>query len=670
MSVLTIQDLHIAYRMGRNWVDVVRGISLEINKGETFGIVGESGCGKSTVAFSVMNYLGRNGRITSGDIRFGDTSLPKLSEQEARKIRGKKIAMVYQNPLTSLNPSLRIGWQIAEVVMHHEGLSKIDAEARALDILKKVHMPAPDSIMKRYPHQLSGGMQQRVVIAMALISNPDLLIMDEPTTGLDVTTEAAVLDLVNELKTEFDSAILYISHNLGVIAKVSDRVGVMYAGQFVETGDVAEVFQNPNHPYAKDLLNCVPRLDWHYQKERLRAIDGRVPLPTQLPKGCVFAPRCRYVQDSCLETRPSLEAFQTKQVRCFYAEAIVKGEIKPQDESKKEVAQGDSNDKIMLELANLKKYYPFRNQQVKAVDGIDFEIKAGETFALVGESGCGKSTLGRCVVGLLEPTAGKLDFQGEDISKAAAQRTEDARKAMQIVFQNPEATLNPQHKVGRILGRAVEFFGLKNADKRKEKVARLLTTVKLDESYAKRFPVQLSGGEKQRIAIARAFAGDPSLIVCDEAVSALDVSVQAAVLNLLVDLKRDQQCAYLFVSHDLAVVRYISDRVGVMYLGQMMEIGSSEQLFEVPSHPYTEALLSAVQTPDLEQESDSIRLEGSVPSPLNPPKGCPFHNRCPRKIGDVCETTAPPYQEAAEGHSIKCHIPVDELRDLQTSKAA
>ena len=668
MSVLSINDLHIAYRMGRNWVDVVRGISLDINKGETFGIVGESGCGKSTVAFSVMNYLGRNGRISKGNIHFGDTDLPALSEPEARKIRGKKIAMVYQNPLSSLNPSIKIGKQIAEVVIHHEGLGKAEADDRVIEILKKVHMPAPDSVMSRFPHQLSGGMQQRVGIAMALISNPDLLIMDEPTTGLDVTTEAAVLDLVNELKTEFNSAILYISHNLGVIAKVSDQVGVMYAGQFVEKGAVGEVFQNPSHPYAQDLLNCIPRLDWHYQTNRLSAIEGRVPLPTQLPQGCVFAPRCRFAQDKCSEIRPELDSFGNRFTRCLFTNEIATGELTASDvmESGVGAREDGREQEVMLELTQLRKHFPFKGQQIKAVDGINFEIKAGETFALVGESGCGKSTLGRCVVGLLEPTEGTLNFQGEDISKAAAQRSEDVRQAMQIVFQNPEATLNPQHKIGRILGRAFEFFGTKDVNKRKEKVAQLLETVKLDGSYARRFPVQLSGGEKQRVAIARAFAGDPSLIVCDEAVSALDVSVQAAVLNLLVDLKQEKQCAYLFVSHDLAVVRYISDRVGVMYLGQMMEIGTSEQLFEAPSHPYTEALLSAVQTPDTTVEQETIRLEGSVPSPLNPPKGCPFHNRCPRKVGDICESTKPEWQDAGDGHGIFCHIPVEELRELQS----
>lgn len=661
MSILELNNLHVAYRISGRWTDVVRGVSLDIQRGETVGIVGESGCGKSTVAFSVMNYLGGNGRISDGEILYQGQDLSQLSDAEVRAIRGKKIAMVYQNPLSALNPSLRIGRQIAEVVRLHEGLDKRTASDKALDILKKVHMPAPDSVMNRYPHQLSGGMQQRVVVAMALITNPDLLIMDEPTTGLDVTTEAAVLDLVNELKHEYDAAILYISHNLGVIAEVCDRVNVMYAGQVVESGSVDEIFRQPSHPYALDLLECVPRLDWHYQEQPLRTIDGRVPLPTELPAGCIYAPRCRFAQDRCHQEQPELLNGNSdeRMVRCFFVDEVAAAAGESTDSGPRTTAQ--VSDKTLLNLTDLRKYYPYQGQQVKAVDGINFEIKEGETFSLVGESGCGKSTLGRCVVGLLTPTDGKLTYDGEDVGVDAAERSDEVRQAMQVVFQNPEATLNPQHRIGRILGRTLQFFGVNSSNERQQRVEKLLEGVRLDGSFAKRYPKQLSGGEKQRIAIARAFAGDPDLIVCDEAVSALDVSVQASILNLLVDLKEERQCAYLFISHDLAVVRYISDRIGVMYLGQLMEIGTSEQLFNGPSHPYTEALLSAVQTPDAQTTTEPIRLEGSVPSPLNPPTGCPFNTRCPRKVGAICETDVPPWQDAGEGHGIFCHIPLDEL---------
>ena len=671
--VLELDGLHVAYRTGGRYVDVVRDVSFQVDPGQTVGIVGESGCGKSTVAFAVMNYLGRNGKITGGTVRFKGRDVAAMSGAQIRSIRGAQISMVYQNPMSALNPSIRIGRQIAEAVRIHQGASRSEADARAREIVEKVHLRG--TILTRYPHELSGGMQQRIVIAMALINNPDLLIMDEPTTGLDVTTEATVLDLVNELKADYDTAILYISHNLGVIAEVCDRVNVMYAGQVVEQGTVDEIFHNPTHPYAVDLLECVPRLDWHYQHQPLRTIEGRVPLPTQLPDGCVYAPRCRFAQDRCRQEQPELLAVggedgddgshrdglvdidHIRRVRCFFADEVaasVDAHLEPR------AVEAQPTDETLLDLDDLRIYYPTGDGMVKAVDGIDFEIKAGETFSLVGESGCGKSTLGRCVVGLLTPTSGSIAYDGEDVSVDAAHRDEEIRRAMQIVFQNPEATLNPQHRVGRILGRTLQFFGT-GGDERETKIRALLESVRLDGSYSRRYPRQLSGGEKQRVAIARAFAGDPNLVVCDEAVSALDVSVQASILNLLVDLKEERHCAYLFISHDLAVVRYISDRIGVMYLGRLMEIGSSEQLFHAPSHPYTEALLSAVQSPDRVEVAEPIRLEGSVPSPLDPPSGCPFHTRCPRKIGDVCETETPPWQDAGDGHGIFCHIPIDEL---------
>ncbi len=698
--VLQLDNLHVAYRMGNLWVNVVRGVSFEIQRGETFGIVGESGCGKSTVAFSVVDYLGGNGRITAGTVSFKGQDLSQLSPAQKSKQRGKRISMVYQNPQSALNPALLVGRQIAEVVRHHNDLNLADARQRTIEILKKVHMPDPEAVMERYPHQLSGGMQQRVVIAMALITNPDLLIMDEPTTGLDVTTEAAVLDLLNELKKEFNSAILYISHNLGVIARVCDRVGVMYAGQMVESGDVEEIFHRPRHPYALDLLECVPRLDRHYSTGGLRTIPGRVPLPTELPKGCVYEPRCRFARDRCREERPQLIPLDSlngndHRTRCFFSEDVIgaKEEVVNQYDPSR-IIQGLSNgtngtngtnghgSQSLLKLYEMRKYYGGqqrryiffgpRQKPVKAVDGINMEIRQGETFSLVGESGCGKSTLGRCVVGLLAPSDGEMTFQESNVGMLAAQRPADLRQAMQIVFQHPESTLNPRHKIGRIIGRTLEFFGMKDKIAREQRIAELLTAVRLDDTYADRYPKQLSGGEKQRVAIARAFAGTPNLVVCDEAVSSLDVSVQASILNLLVELKKEQQCAYLFISHDLSVVRYISDRIGVMYLGQMMEIGNVDQIFNAPSHPYTEALLSAVQVPDptiqhtlVQRSRKPIRLEGSVPSPVNPPAGCPFNTRCPRKIGTICESEKPPWQHAGNGHGIYCHIGLDELQVMQ-----
>jgi peptide/nickel transport system ATP-binding protein len=693
--ILQIDDLHVAYLIQERWVDVVRGVSLSIRRGETYGLVGESGCGKSTSAFAVMGYLGRTGRITSGHIYFQGEDLCSKSPDEMRSLTGQHIGMVYQDPQSALNPALRVGKQIAEVVRTHDALEAADAWQRALAMLEKVHMPDPEAVMRRYPHQLSGGMQQRVLIAMALITNPELLIMDEPTTGLDVTTEATVLDLVNELKQTFDSAILYISHNLGVIARVCDQVGVMYAGQLVESGSVDEIFSQPGHPYTLDLLDCVPRLDRHYSGGGLRAIGGRVPPPIQLPPGCVYQPRCRFARDRCRLQEPGLlqDDGSSHTARCFFTQEVLRTQRGPRGDDagnngpvEETSATGlmstespgmQATEEPLLTVTDVKKYYGAGGKgllhfgapqrPVKAVDGIGFSMNEGETLSLVGESGCGKTTLGRCLVGLLMPTSGDITFRGVDASRPAAQRPVHLRQALQVVFQNPDSSLNPRYKVGQIISRPLRLFGLKDRRERRRRVIELLKAVRLDASYLERYPAQLSGGEKQRVAIARAFAGAPSLVVCDEAVSSLDVSVQASILNLLMDLKREQDCAYLFISHDLSVVRYISDRIGVMYLGQLMEIGAVDQIFTPPSHPYTEALLSAVPTPDPRARQESIRLEGSVPSPLDPPRGCPFHTRCPRKVGAICETTAPDWQNAGGGHGIYCHIELADLRAMQVA---
>ncbi|MEX1020466.1 MAG: ABC transporter ATP-binding protein [Litorilinea sp.] len=684
-AVLAVEDLKVAYREGSGWIDVVRGISLEIQQGETYGIVGESGCGKSSTAFAIVDYLGANGMVSGGQVYFQGEDLFAKSGEELRNIRGNRISMVYQNPQSSLNPSMQIGQQIAEIGQIHMGLDRQASWDRAREMLDAVHMPDAEAVLRRYPHQLSGGQQQRVVIAMALYTNPDLLIMDEPTTGLDVTTEAAVLELVNELKHSFNSAILYISHDLSVIASVCDRVGVMYAGQIVESGPVAHIFERPRHPYTLDLLECVPRLDRHYTDSRpLRTIEGRVPGPTELPSGCVFAPRCRFARDECRQARPPLESDGERNdvehlARCFFSdevEAVGAEEInavrKPQEAA---IIAPETDAAPLLEMEDLRKYYGRRTKKylffgpvqrrVKAVEGITLEMQEGETLSIVGESGSGKTTLGRCVVGLLAPTDGEMNFRGKPLAPTAGERDDETRRAVQIVFQNPEATLNPRHTIGRILNRALKSFGLTDRAARRQRIGELLESVNLDTNYASRYPDQLSGGEKQRIAIARAFTGTPNLVVCDEAVSALDVSVQAAILNLLVELKREEDCGYLFISHDLSVVRYISDRIAVMYLGQLMELGTVDQVFGGPNHPYTEALLSAVRDPDPTTQHTTIELQGTVPSPINPPSGCPFHTRCPRKLGAICETEAPPWRKPEDGHGIYCHIELDELAAMQ-----
>ncbi len=695
LPVLEVDDLHIQYGAGERAVRAVRGVSLHIRRGETLGIVGESGCGKSTLAFAIMRYLGASGGVARGDIRLGGQSLLALSDSQLRALRGKRLAMVYQDPQTALNPALIVGEQVAEVYREHEHVARDRAWSRALELFRRVGLPDPERIARRYPHQLSGGQQQRVVIALGLVCSPELLILDEPTTGLDVTTEATILDLVNDLKREFSSAVLFISHNLGVIAQVCDRVAVMYAGEVVETGAVGALFHQPSHPYTAGLLGCVPRISGG-AGERLTAIPGSLPPPHVRLPGCTFAPRCQLARAQCIEVAPTLEAVNADhRSRCHFweetstlrrrpaaaAPAAGEPQLSPLPSAQhRRLAAGRSGDnRNLLELRGLSHYYNYhkpsnsrlgrlwqaiwrrRQRPVKAVEQVSLRVRAGETLALVGESGCGKSTLGSVVAGLLSPTFGTVAFAGQDISVTVRQRDPALQRRMQLVFQNPEASLNPRHTVGRILTRPLALVsGLQGAAARRQ-VEALLASVHLNASYYDRYPSQLSGGEKQRVAIARAFAGDRKLVICDEPVSSLDVSVQAAVLNLLQDLQEEQGTAYLFVSHDLAVVRHLADRIVVMYLGEVMEQGNTEALFRPPYHPYTEALLSAVPVPDPNVKRQHIRLQGPVPSAMDRPQGCPFHTRCPRKIGSICEDTPPPLIEAAGGHVIRCHIPLAEL---------
>ena len=683
--VLEVEDLHIRYGAGEHAVRAVRGVSLHIRRGETLGIVGESGCGKSTLAFAIMRYLGAAGRIARGDIRLGGESLLALSDSQLRALRGKRLAMVYQDPQTALNPAIVVGEQVAEVYREHERVSRDIAWARALELFRRVGLPDPERIVQRYPHQLSGGQQQRVVIALGLVCSPELLILDEPTTGLDVTTEATILDLVNDLKREFDSAVLFISHNLGVIAQVCDRVAVMYAGEVVEAGTVGALFRQPRHPYTAGLLGCVPRISGG-AGARLDAIPGSLPPPHVRLPGCAFAPRCQLARAQCVEARPQLAAVSdVHRSRCHFWEETPTLRRRPAaDPPAAEAAEATApaaaaKGPPLLEVRGLSYYYNYRKpsgsrlgrlwqairrrrqRPVKAVERVSLRVRAGETVALVGESGCGKSTLGSVVAGLLAPTFGTIAFEGQNISVTVRQRDPALQRRLQMVFQNPEASLNPRHTVGRILTRPLTLFSGDQGAAARRQVEALLESVHLNASYYDRYPSQLSGGEKQRVAIARAFAGNRKLVICDEPVSALDVSVQAAVLNLLQDLQTEQGTAYLFVSHDLAVVRHLADRIVVMYLGEVMEQGSTETLFQPPYHPYTEALLSAVPVPDPGVKRQHIRLQGPVPSAMDRPRGCPFHTRCPRKLGSICEDTSPPPVEAASGHTIRCHIPLAEL---------
>lgn len=686
--ILEIRDLSVNYKSGERTINAVRHVSLELNAGETLGIVGESGSGKSTLAFAVMGYLGSQGHITDGTILFRGTDLNDVRGKARRELLGARIAMVYQDPQASLNPSIRIGEQLAETLRAHRTLSRQAVQARVLELLNAVHLPDSQGVALSYPHQLSGGMQQRVVIAMALALDPDLLILDEPTTGLDVTTEAHILDLVNELKTQFHSAILYITHNLGVVARVCDRVAVMYAGEIVESNSVERIFEHQTHPYTLDLLQCVPRLGTHHRQGSLHAIPGHVPrTPQELPRGCVYAPRCSFARPRCLQERPPLVSISSQhQTACFFwneltpaatpaltPSAVVRGR-----DGEELAAERVTEGAPLLEVGHVTKIFdertrrfflagPLEGREVRAVNDVSIQLGTDETLALVGESGCGKTTLSRCIVGLAAPTQGTMQFQETDITREVSHRPAPVRQALQIVFQNPDSSLNPRHTISQIIGRPLELFHHLSGDELRLRVIELLELVKLDASYLDRYPTQLSGGEKQRVAIARAFAGSPSLVICDEAVSALDVSVQASILNLLVKLQQEQSTSFLFVSHDLGVVQYVADRIAVMYLGEIVETGTVEQIFAPPYHPYTEALLSAIPIPDPHIKQEQIRLEGAVPSAAQHVSGCPFHTRCPRKYGAVCETELPPWQEAGTQHWIRCHIPLQELRALPSA---
>ena len=684
--ILRVEDLAISYRTRGGMVRAVRGVTFDIAAGETFGLVGESGCGKSTIAFSVMRYLGGNGRVDSGRILFRGENLLAKSNDELRRIRGNRIAMVYQEPQSALNPAMRIGDQLVELLLVHRRMSRADANRACEAMLERVRMPDPRAVMQRYPHQLSGGQQQRVVIAMALLPNPDLLIMDEPTTGLDVTVEAAVLDLLVDLQREFGSAILYISHNLGVVARICDRVGVLYAGELIEESPVQNLISRPLHPYSIGLLESVPRRE-RTAGETLRPIPGQLPSLTVPPPGCAFAPRCSFATSRCVIERPALDpALGTTRVRCFYWPQVAERQpaaapspvpLSPTTP----VADDAAAQSAFLAVEDVRYFYTqgeqggggwFRRgarQAVKAVDGVNLRLGPGEVLGIVGESGCGKSTLAKCIAGLLAPTEGKLTFLGTDITKPVERRDQRLLRELQMVFQSPDATLNPSHTVGQAIGRPLQQFRSVPRAQVKEEVRRLLREVKLDEQVADRRPQQLSGGQKQRVAIARAFAGHPRLVLCDEPVSALDVSVQASILNLLLEFRDREGTALIFITHDLAVVRYISDHVAVMYLGEIREIGRTEDIFNpaLPHHPYTIALLSAVPTLDPADEGRRVPLEGSVPSALNPPSGCRFHTRCPFKLGSICEREAPPWRRASGDHQIYCHIPLDELKQLSQS---
>jgi peptide/nickel transport system ATP-binding protein len=660
---LQLQDLEVVYRVRGVDRPVLRGLSLTVEKGGSYGLVGESGCGKTTAAFTVMRYLPRNGRVVSGSIHADGADLLAMGEAEVRRLRASTVSMVYQNPGAALNPSIRIGTQIAEV-FELMGVPKDGAYDRAREMLRKVQLSDPAGAMRRYPHQLSGGGQQRVVIAMALASDPTLLILDEPTTGLDATVEAEVLDLVAALRAEFGTSVLFISHNLGVIRRMCERVGVLYAGRLVEEGDAEIVFEEPRHPYTVGLLRCIPRGGLRKDRDRLDTIPGYLPqLGAPLP-GCVFADRCGLAKEICRTDEPPFHPVGGGHFsRCHFHDKAAELPRATSGTPVPSVAVAGALPVVRLEHAT--KTYSHEGSDVRALVDVDVAIGGGETLGLVGESGSGKSTLARVLLGLTAPDTGStVELAGERLAPRIVRRSNEQVRALQTVFQNPDSALNRRASVRRIIGRAITKLVGVRGEQREQRLREIASSVRFDERLLSVRPVQLSGGLKQRVAIGRAFAGEPRVVVCDEPTSALDVSVQAAILNLLADLQAAEGVTYLFISHDLGVVRYLSDRIAVLYLGRLMELGAAETVFNPPHHPYTEALLSAVPTVEGE-ERPRIRLEGEIPSASDPPSGCVFHTRCPRFLGSICVEQEPPLAEVEPGHFIRCHIPVGELRHLQ-----
>ena len=665
--LLVVDDLVITYR-GEQRQTAVRGVSFSIDPREAYGLVGESGSGKSTIALAIMRYLSTNGRVASGRIIFDGQDILSLSSGGLQRLRGNRIAMVYQDPGAALNPSMTVGEQVAEVFAAHGGTSAERALAAAVGMFESVRMPGAADVAQRYPHQLSGGMQQRAIIAMALAVNPALLILDEPTTGLDATVEAAVLDLIGAVREEFGVAVLMISHNLAVVSQLCDRVGVLYSGELVEEGPTAELFASPQHPYTAGLLACVPRFGMRKDTDPLVPIPGRMPRVGEQLHGCLYAPRCPLARETCRQEHPPLyDTTDGRNARCHFWPEVPAMHAATMQRSPVAAVEPNGeaahrNPDPLLSVQDAEVTFG-RAGRVRAVNGVSFDVGGAEIFGLVGESGSGKSTIARAIAGLIELDGGKLTLAGRDVSRTVEKRERAEIKQVQMVFQSPEATLNPRQTVRQMLTRTVKALTPRRGTELRERVGELARLVQLDGELLDSYPSGLSGGQRQRVAIARAFAGDPDIVLCDEPVSNLDVSVQATILTLLADLQRRQFVSYVFISHDLAVIRYLADRVGVMYLGSLVEVGAVEQIFAPPFMPYTETLFAAM--PSLDGSPVTIRAEGSMPSAAEIPSGCPFHTRCPRFLGDQCVTQVPPWRQTRDGHAYKCWIPPEELIALQ-----
>jgi peptide/nickel transport system ATP-binding protein len=721
-SVLEVRDLRVDFAGDAGGVvHAVNGISFNLAKGETLGIVGESGSGKSMSALAVTRMLPPAARIAGGSVRLDGTALTGLPESQLRAVRGARVGMVFQDPMTSLNPVLTVGQHFAEAMRAHSGSSRSrrSRRARAAELLELVGIPDPVARLDDYPHQFSGGMRQRAMIALALANDPEVLIADEPTTSLDATVQAQILDLITRLNRELGTAVVLISHNLGVIARTCARVLVVYAGGVVEEGATADVLARPRHPYTTSLLRAIPRFD-RPARTPLAAIPGRPPDLALLPAGCAFAERCQLAEDRCRAERPPLvDVAPGQRTACWVTPSLTAMPEPPAVSEVPAVTEPSATPEIietsgtpvvlaapesqapqpLLEVTGLSKHFPVGRLlagrgTLVALDDVSLTLRPGETLGIAGESGCGKSTLARTLLGIHPPTGGSILFRGADVTEAAGRRAPDLHRQIQMVFQDPYTSLNPRMTAGDIIAEPLRAHGLSDARERRERVADLLRRVGLDPAMAARYPQAFSGGQRQRIGIARALATDPSLLICDEPVSALDVSAQAQVINLLTSLQAQLGLAMLFIAHDLALVRHVSHRIAVMYLGRVVEVGPAQELVDDPLHPYTRALLSASPkgTPGLNAaaagsgsaangtgaaaQRERIVLTGDVPSPLHRPSGCPFHTRCPagpRFITgrSVCAEQDPALipHPGAEDRSVACHFPGD-WRALTPATAA
>jgi peptide/nickel transport system ATP-binding protein len=660
--LLEVEDLHVHFLTSRGVVRAVEGLSFHVDPGEIVAIVGESGSGKSVSALSVMRLLPpQTGRIPRGRITFNGQSLLDLDPEAMREIRGRDISMIFQEPMTSLNPILTIGLQIIEPLQIHLGLSEEEARGRAIELMKMVGITDPERRLDQYPHQFSGGMRQRVMIAIGLACNPKLIIADEPTTALDVTIQAQILELMKDLSRQLNIALIIITHNLGVVARYADRVIVMYAARLVEEGEADAVFHRPRHPYTMGLLRSVPRLD-RPRGAKLETIEGLPPNSLMPPSGCRFAPRCPHRIARCDE-EPALQPTDTGGLsRCHRHREIAAGTIAWAAAGTGDRAAAQEAAAPVLSVRHLTKHFQVAGGLrggaglVRAVEDVSFDIRAGETLGLVGESGCGKTTVGRLILRLEEPTAGEILFEGTDLTRASAAEMKAIRRKIQVIFQDPYSSLNPRMTVGQIVGEPIRVYRLAaEGMKVDERVAELLEQVGLRPEMASRYPHQLSGGQRQRVGIARALAMEPTFIVCDEAVSALDVSIQGQIINLLEELQRKYRIAYLFIAHDLAVVRHISMRVVVMYFGRVMEVADRDTIYSDPLHPYTKVLLDAAPVPDptIEKGREPRLIKGELPSHLAPPTGCVFNTRCPL-ASEECRKIIPALREVRPGHHAAC----------------